>query len=258
MKKELLIYFFIVSLNSFTQTKSDLLNHLFKNKLFREYEYVLKYDTVGINQDSLAYFKILNHLNLKQNSEIIKNFEFANKLIVSDTNFYLKLNMHFLQLNDSIKRVWFNNKLKHLEDTVSKQFKNLAKILLNEKSVDTILIATELRKNYKEYIKYRSKKPIISALYSAIIPGLGKLYNGRKYSFRNVFSAHILLGSKFVESVYVLGIYNPYTFITFGFLSTYYLANIVGSYFDLKEVKKEKQLEFIFNVQNYYLQSSAF
>jgi hypothetical protein len=258
MKKELLIYFFIVSLNSFTQTKSDLLNHLFKNKLFREYEYVLKYDTVGINQDSLAYFKILNHLNLKQNTEIIKNFEFADKLIVSDTNFYLKLNMHFLQLNDSTKRVWFNNKLKHLEDTLSKQFKNLAKILLNEKFVDTNLIAAELREYFKEYVKYRSKKPIISSFYSAIIPGLGKLYNGRKYSFKNVFSAHILLGSKFVESVYVLGIYNPYTFITFGFLSTYYLANIVGSYFDLVEVKKEKQLEFIFNVQNYYLQSSAY
>lgn len=258
MKKELLIYFFIISLNSFTQTKSDLLNHLFKNKLFREFEYVLNYDTVGINPDSLAYFKILNQLNQNQNTEIIKNFELAEKLIVSDRNFYLRLNLHFLQLNDSLKKVWFNNKLNQLEDTVSKQFKNLAKILLNEKSVDTILIATELRKNFKEYIKYRSKKPIISALYSAIIPGLGKLYNGRKYSFRNVFSAHILLGSKFIESVYVLGIYNPYTFITFGFLSTYYLANIVGSYFDLKEVKKEKQLEFIFNVQNYYLQSSAF
>lgn len=258
MKKELLIYFFIISLNSFTQTKSDLLNHLFKNKLFREYEYVLKYDTLGINPDSLAYFKILNQLNLNQNTEIIKNFEYADKLIVSDTNFYLRLNLHFLQLNDSLKKVWFNNKLKHLEDTVSKQFKNLAKILLNEKSVDTILIATELRNNYKEYIKYRSKKPIISALCSAIIPGLGKLYNGRKYSFKNVFSAHILLGSKFVESVYILGIYNPYTFITLGFLSTYYLANIVGSYYDLAEVKKEKQLQFIFNVQNYYLQSAAY
>jgi len=75
---------------------------------------------------------------------------------------------------------------------------------------------------------------------------------------QNVFSAHILLSTKFIESVYILGIYNPYTFITFGFLSTYYLANIVGSYFDLVEVKKEKKQQFILNVQNYYLQSATY
>jgi len=189
MKKVTLIGFIIMSLNSYAQTKSDLLNHLFENKLFREYEYVLKYDTLGINSDSLAYFKILNQLKLNQNAEIIKNFELADELIISDTSFYLKLNIHFLQLNDSIKRVWFDNKLKQLDDTISKQFKNLAKILLNEKFVDTNLIANELKDNYKEYEKFRSKKPIISSLFSAIIPGLGKLYNGRKYSFKNVGSS---------------------------------------------------------------------
>jgi hypothetical protein len=258
MRNWLLIFFLLLGLNAFNQSKPDLLNHLYNNHLYREFEYVLQNDTIGLKLDSLSYFKILNHFRKNQESGILENFELAKKLIISDTNFYLKLNLHFLQKNDSIKNLWFYEKLHLFNDTISKQFKNFASILLNDKSVDTNLIPNELRNTYFEFYRFNTKKPFFSAFYATLIPGLGKLYNGRKYSFRNVFFAHVLLGSKFVESIYVLGLYNPYTFVTFGFLSTYYLANIVGSYFDLKEVKKEKLTQFILNVKDYYLSNSTY
>lgn len=258
MKNVLFIFFLLVVFKSFTQSKSDLLNHLYKNNLFLEFDFVLKQDTLNLRADSLAYFKILNELNLNQDQQIIKNFEVAEKLIAQDTSVYLKLNIHFLKAKDSIMRIWFYEKLKNHEDTFSKQFKNYASILLKDRNIDLNLIPSELIYIYKEYNTYLSKKPIISAVYSLLFPGLGKFYNGRKYSFRNVLSAHILLGSKFVESFLVLGLFNPYTFITFGFLTTYYSANIVGSYFDLKEVQQEKRTQFILNVENHYPHYSSF
>ena len=256
MKLFLIFWFLFSSLLSFSQSKLEFVNHLKNNELIKEWEFLIFNDTMSIPKDSLAFYRADYYLYRGEQSQIIKEFKEGKTLIMNDKSLYIKLNLFFLDEIDSIKSRWFYNEIIDCQDTLSKQFKNIAAISFANKEIDTALIPIELKKSYAEWLKYYNKKSFVSALYSTLLPGLGKIYNGRKYSFRNVLAAHVLLGAKFLESNFYLGFLNPYTLLTLGFYSTYYIADIVGSYHDLIKVKKEKQKQFSLDVKNYYLSIS--
>jgi hypothetical protein len=257
MKKYLVIVFLVLSGISFSQSKKLFINHLFKNNLTKELEYTLFKDTLNLNQDSLNYFRICYNISRNEPKQILHYVGNENNLIIYDTVNYIKMNLLFLQSNDSLRNLWFVEKLKNFNDSISTIFKEINTSINDPKKSDTCYLPKELHQSFLEYVKFSQKKPLLSSFYSMLVPGLGKFYNGRKYSFKNVFAAHLLLGAKFIESTNYLGIYNPYSIITVGFFSIYYSANIVGAYFDLKEVKKEKKTQFILDVKDYYLHTGT-
>ena len=256
MKLAIITFFVLLNSLIFCQSKWILIKHLEKNKLMLEWEYVLFQDTLNSPSDSLSLYRAEYYLYKKNNKGLFESLKLGSNLIETNSQLFIDINLYFLESNDTIKRYWCTNFLNFYKDSISLRFKNYFEILDQNKNVNLGLIDHELTRSYDEYLKFQLKKPFLSSFYSMIIPGLGKLYNGRKYSFRNVFLSHIFLATKFLESYHYLGLLNPYTLTTLGFYSIYYCANIIGSYYDLIEVKKEKKQQFIFDVKNYYLSRS--
>lgn len=247
------LFFFIFSFSfSYSQNNLSFYNHLEKNKLEEEKFHFLYKDTNGIHPDTLAYLRCRFQLSRQNDSLILRDFKWSEKITYNDTFFFKQLNVHFLARQNKHSAFWFDVILKHYTDSLAQQFCLYNKILNTKFSVDTSTIPQALNLSLLKLDRINHKKAFISAGLSMLLPGLGKLYNGRKYSFRNVFSAHVLLAAKFLESNYRLGLVHPYTMITFGFFTTYYFANILGSYYDFKEVRKEAKLNFLKDVQTYY------
>ncbi|MFC1724374.1 hypothetical protein ACFL4T_02015 [candidate division KSB1 bacterium] len=94
------------------------------------------------------------------------------------------------------------------------------------------------------------KKPFISALFSAVIPGLGKVYCGRYsdgiYSF-------------LVNGIFIYAAVNSHnhgyktrTAVLTGAASVFYLGNVYGSYLAANVVNRENEDNFIQHLENKY------
>jgi len=90
-------------------------------------------------------------------------------------------------------------------------------------------LSVKVKQEYK-------KSPIKAALLSAVVPGLGKFYAGKKGASVASFATTTALGLMVVESYYrTKNIKSPQV-ITFGTLFTFfYVGNIFGSYFSVQQ-----------------------
>jgi TM2 domain-containing membrane protein YozV len=83
---------------------------------------------------------------------------------------------------------------------------------------------------------HRQKKPVISGLLSAVIPGLGKIYTGQTGSGISAFLICGALGAMTVENGIKTG-WGHWSTLVFGSLFTlFYTGNIYGSIISAKEV----------------------
>ena len=106
-------------------------------------------------------------------------------------------------------------------------------------NTDETQIPKKLRGDFLKYKKYSHRSPLLAGALSAAVPGLGKLYAGRKHSFMITLLTNIANGVQAYESVDKLGIKHPFSIFSIGLFSVFYAANIYGSYHDMKEVKYE-------------------
>ena len=95
------------------------------------------------------------------------------------------------------------------------------------------------------YLNPPKYSPAIAGVYSALIPGLGKLYIGYKNQALTAFIANMLLAAQAAESYYKSGLTSPRFIITAGVFSVFYTGNIIGSIAMAKKKKKDyfKQLD---------------
>lgn len=88
----------------------------------------------------------------------------------------------------------------------------------------------------------KKKSPFMAALLSTAVPGLGKVYAGRKgQAFASFFST---LGIALIsaENLYRGGIKSPQFIVSASVFSIFYLGNIVGSAYSVKMAKKQQAL----------------
>ena len=103
-----------------------------------------------------------------------------------------------------------------------------------------------------DYKKYYNRKPFVAAALSTFVPGLGEIYAGKKRSFLIVLLSNIGYAAQAYEACYKLGVKNPFSVFSVGFFGAFYFANIYGSYYDVKLVKREKRKQLLIDAESYY------
>lgn len=95
---------------------------------------------------------------------------------------------------------------------------------------------TRLTELKKDVLKLKKKSPAVAGLLSAVVPGLGKFYAGKKGAGLAAFAANGALAAMAFESYYRTKSFKSPQFITFGTLFTFfYVGNIFGSVFSVKQ-----------------------
>ena len=208
------INYIVGKMLSSSSADSLAINFLSKISINSPFYYYGKFKEIDIN---LKYQKIesaASNINVLDSS----NSEIINQLIVFEkSGVFLLKNQH--QQFDSIKKYFCAT------DTLLKiEQKNMINYGLINKSI-------------------KRKSPIVAALSSAIIPGLGKVYAGNNGQAIASFLSVGLIGGIAFENYYKQGIKHPQTII-FGLLTgIFYIGNIWGSAIGVQIVKNEKKLE---------------
>ena len=181
-----------------------------------------------------------------------------NSLFFSDTCFVNYATFNILKSGQKPSLTWFNKFQTYKAPQLSKQMQRSFLLVENPKEADASFLPEQLQYYYNDFYKYHKRKPIVAGLLSAVVPGLGKLYNGRKRTFVPALLLNSINGILAYESIRKYGISNPYSIITTGMFSVFYLSNIYGSYYDLKNVKIEKRKSFLYEVSDYYSSDCLF
>lgn len=97
---------------------------------------------------------------------------------------------------------------------------------------------------YDKLSRHKRKSPLLAGVYSAILPGAGKVYAGKKKQGIAAFLPVFSLGLVALEA-YNKGGVKSARFITFGSLfSVFYIGNIWGSALSVKVKEKEFYREY--------------
>ncbi len=241
----------IISLTGFSQSDVTFLNHLLKNNLNREFEsHVLNLDKQGTSSDTTHYLASKYFLGKKDVNRFYENYQLSMRLAGEDSTLVTNASCAILSLNDSMTIHWFHdnnfqfiNAIKLKKSFVASQEPQLT---------NGDFLPSSLQYTFQQYKKYDHRKPVVSGLLSAVVPGLGKLYNGRTHTFWPTLLLNLVNAGRAGESIHRNGIKNIYSIASLGIFSAFYFSNIYGSYYDLKQVKVERRKEFLNEVAQYY------
>lgn len=87
--------------------------------------------------------------------------------------------------------------------------------------------------------KIPRRSPFVAGLFSAIVPGTGKIYAGKSRQGLNMLFQNLFLGAQATEALLKDGVTSP-RFIIYGALfSFFYIGNIWGSVLSVKMQKRE-------------------
>lgn len=103
-------------------------------------------------------------------------------------------------------------------------------------------IATEekkLQKYYQKAKEFKPRSPLIASTLSAIVPGLGKVYAGRRGEGVAAFLMTTSMGLVTWENFRKDGIKDPKTIVAGSIFSLFYIGNIWGSWFSVKMRRNE-------------------
>ena len=103
------------------------------------------------------------------------------------------------------------------------------------------------------YLNPPKFSPAIAGVYSALIPGLGKLYIGYKNQALTSFIANMLLAAQATESYFKSGPASARFIITAGVFSVFYTGNIIGSIAVAKKKKRDYFKQLDDEIFNYYV-----
>jgi len=253
---------FILANNSSAQVSKDLeyIDFLIGNNQYTDAGFFLNViDSSRLNspaKDSLNYFYAKNyHFKKKSDSASV----FYGKVRPS-SNYYVRAVLYG-SLNDLYANKYITGRLFEINVDTSKILNQQKKIQLcglwilkrNLKAADSIsngfdyasyLYSREeesLVKLSAEASKMSKKKPVVAAMLSAVVPGLGKYYAGRRGQAIATFFSTIGLGLISAESLYRSGFKSPQFIISASVFSMFYIGNIVGSGYSVRMVKKKKE-----------------
>ncbi len=247
-----ILFFLLFPFCVIAQVNKQFVNHLVFNNLIVEHEtYLTRLENDCGSFDSLNYY-LAKLAILKENDLEFLDYSLAsNGLVYSDTNLVTFMSSVFLKQSRSLSKLWLSN-VPASYWSVSSNNINKSILLVENPALDASFLQPHLKFHYDDFVTYNKRKPWIAGLLSAIVPGLGKLYNGRPRSFRASFLVNAFFGFQMYEAIHKKGFKNPYSLISTGVFSVFYLSNVYGSYYDLKRVKIEKKKNFLNEVADYY------
>ena len=233
----------------FAQLDLPFISHLGKSNLEREHLSYLK----SLNEtDSVSCQFAKYYLQYPDDSLFFIYFKKSSTHFLADSNAVNFASIQFTQHSKS--SFWFDTCLSQKAEVprITKQLATIQNSIDQPKGFDFNILPEKLQVDFQKYQKIAAKKPIVAMAFSALVPGLGKLYIGSKKSFVMTLFTMSFLGLQTYESYHVKGFKHPLTVINLGFFTTYYVVNLVGSYRETKLKKKEIKTQYLINATNYY------
>ncbi len=237
----------------------EFISHLQDNSEFKNSIYLgSKIDPVTLNSaqaDSLNYYMGWANYNLRDLDtsayylkKVSPQSAFGNKSL-----FYVANNYSYLKKYNEALEVTFAS----LADTNFRQlsYLQMAGIHLlkrDYKSFDSISrlfdysnfsVAAEQKEMlvYKQQLKsFKKKSPLVAGMLSAVVPGLGKFYAGKKGQSLATAAACFITGLVAAEALYRNDwtVNNPQFIVTSTIFGFFYLGNIWGSVVSVKMMKR--------------------
>lgn len=100
--------------------------------------------------------------------------------------------------------------------------------------------------------KIPKRSAFVAGLFSAIIPGTGKIYAGKPKQGLNLMLQNLFMGAQAVEALLIDGVRSPRFIIFGGLFSIFYIGNIWGSALSVKLQQREAyetiHQEILFNL----------
>lgn len=240
------IIFLVYAAFSAAQINIKFVHHLTVNNLVTEHKAYL--NSFPAEKDSTLYLKA--KFNLKENNDslFLNFYRGGEALCQSDTQLIKDANIYFLRKNNNTTRQWYNLNQKYSAQHFTTTFR--ASVNPNLYTPDSF--PAELRKPFAHYNRAYNKKPWIAASFSALLPGLGKLYAGKNKTFLLAFILNAGYALQTIESTNKLGLKHPLSIINLGAFTVFYLSNIYGSYHAVLDLRKEQKKQFLTDAANFY------
>lgn len=266
MKLLYLIALLYYSLSIFPQSSNNdfhFIQYLLKNNRPQHSLYYLNHLPVNLSADTINYLKGYSYYLLKKPdsasvilSKVSSPYLYNKSKILSSLNFsYIDSIDKSIQIAKGIiddenesESLIIKNILLSGNYLLQKRYDS-AEIYIYllmtappvfKPSVDKIKELSEKQKHFHK------KSPLAAGALSAIIPGLGKLYAGRKGEAMTMFTANIIFAGFTLEAYYRTQTFKSPTFIVFGTLfSFFYTGNIIGSIHSARRqnISKQKQIK---------------
>lgn len=261
-----ILFYFSFYIGALSQTQTfgnnfNFVNYLLKNNLYKEALYALdNLDTTSFKVqqfDSLYYnkgycnFKIENYLLSKHS--FLKVSKHSDKYGLS----VLQASFNAMQLKNYSESALILDSLNiSTNDTIYLPLKNLQKAgiaLLNRNLNEYkyyeeanqglgnsyITEKKKLKETYNTILIHKNKSPFVAGLMSAVLPGSGKWYAGKKGQGLSSFFTVLVLGL-LTHEAYTNGGIKSVGCIGYGsLLSLFYVGNIWGSVATVKTSNKE-------------------
>jgi hypothetical protein len=246
----LLFLFFVDLLCIRAQVDQAFLRYLSDQGFKREHKAYLS--SLSCSADSLLYLEAKFDLQYFNDSAFYRSYISGKSLFDKDSNALALASVIYLKSKAERQSLWFNAINADGSSARVKTLGQVYRMSLDPLNADVKQLPEKLLPSFKKYRKAYGKNPVAAATLSALVPGLGKLYIGRKKSFLITLLSNAVYGVQSYESLHKFGIKNSFSILNLGFFSVFYLANIYGSYKDTKQVKKETRTQFLINASDYY------
>ena len=267
MRSCFLILLILLSMTSFGQVqiknKAKFAEHLINLESYHDAIYYINSNTLNGNtlslRDSMNYLKGWGHYSLKELEAS------ANSLlqVSSNSNFYLKSRFFAAYNYSHLKQVKHSDYiLKTLLNATGfeelRTFELAGNALLKrdiplfEKTYkqlegkDNFAFSLEKQKLFDYHLEiknHKNKSPFMAGLFSALIPGSGKIYAGKTGEGIASFIIVGAAGFTALENYNKLGAKHAKTILFSSLFSVLYIGNIYGSVFTVKLVNEEFNYE---------------
>jgi hypothetical protein len=247
-----LLLFFVMPVSSIAQLNPGFLKHLGKSGLQREqYTYLMQLSGT-IPDDSLNYLFAKYYLQEQQDSLFTLKYALSKPLFISDTESFNRANIHFLLASGSKQALWYNSYDAKSVNGPAQSIHYAYTASLFPGKADLHLLPEALQEDFLGFRKASLKKEWVAGTLSAVVPGLGKLYAGRKASFVVTLFTHLAYAAQAYESFRILGPSNAFSIISCSVFGVFYAANIYGSCREVKIKKRETRKQFLLHATDYY------
>jgi hypothetical protein len=236
----------------FGQNNNSFLKLLDGQGLRREHLAYLKSLDKTLGKDSLNYLYAKYYLSGKQDSSFLVSYLSSKTLFLSDSQAFSHSSIYFLTRPARVQSKWYDSYDATKLTGSPRMLQSAYQASIDPSHTHPEDLPEQLRADFIQFQKADLHKPLKAALLSAAIPGLGKLYVGRKHSFFSTLLS---------QATYALGTYASYrafgpthalTIISAGMFTLFYSANIYGSFHEVQIVRNEKRKQFLLHASDYY------
>ena len=230
------------------------LNYLSTNELQREeFTYIHVYQEEHPNEiDSAHYLLAKYYLQYGNDSLFFFNFRQCETLYLKDSSAVTLGCIRFLNAPSKWQTEWFTNLDAKMTCYETKKIVGFWKAIHCSILTNEFELPENFSHDYCQYKKYLHREPSLAAIYSALVPGLGRYYAGRKHAFFPSLLMNVSFDASAYEAIHKLGPTNLFSIFSIGVASAFYLSTIYGSYHDLKAVRKEREIQLCKDASNYY------